>query len=98
MDRNKIWVEVAYASEEKQEIISVEIDAGSSIERAIDCSGVLEKFPEIDLMQQNVGIFSKKKKLTDVVREGDRIEIYRPLLIDPKEARRKKAITQKKKK
>ena len=98
MVHNKIHVEVAYAAEDRQEIISVEIDAGSTIERVIDCSGILEKFPEIDLMRQNVGVFSKQKKLTDLVEEGDRVEIYRPLLIDPKDARRKKAIVQKKKK
>lgn len=86
-----INVEVAYATAAKQRIIKVKIEKGASIEKVIDCSGILEIFPEIDLTQQKVGIFSKSKKLTDLVQEGDRIEIYRPLIIDPKEARRARA-------
>ena len=58
-----ITVEVAYANPGKQRIIRVEIPVGSTIEKAIDCSGILDIFPEIDLMQQKVGIFSKHKKL-----------------------------------
>lgn len=84
-------VEVAYATAENQQIITVEIPEGSSIEKAIDASGILELFPEIDLTRQKIGIFSKQKKLTDIIHEGERVEIYRPLLIDPKEARRKRA-------
>jgi hypothetical protein len=87
----QITVEVAYANPDKQCIISVRVPCGSTIKQAIDVSGVLEHFPEIDLIKQKVGIFSKPKKLTDVVHDGERIEIYRPLIIDPKEARRKRA-------
>jgi putative ubiquitin-RnfH superfamily antitoxin RatB of RatAB toxin-antitoxin module len=87
----QINIEIAYASLDKQQIISIEVEQGCSIETAIDRSGILELFPEIDLMKQKVGIFSEIKKLTDGVKEGDRIEIYRPLLLDPKEARRKRA-------
>ena len=87
----EITVEVAYATPEQQQIFVVQVLEGSSIETAIDRSGVLEMFPEIDLLQQKVGVFSKPRKLSDVVRAGERIEIYRPLLIDPKEARRKRA-------
>jgi uncharacterized protein len=87
----KIRIEVAYANISQQKIIHVELDFNSTIEQAIHASGILISFPEIDLTQQAVGIFSKKKKLTDYVREGDRIEIYRPLTIDPKEARKKRA-------
>ena len=90
MDK-KIMVEVAYARKDVQRIIVVEVNEGSTIETAIDRSGILELFPEIDLMKQKVGIFSKLKKLSDLVVEGDRIEIYRPLIIDPKEARRNRA-------
>ena len=57
-------------------------------------SGVLEKYTEIDLRQNKVGIFSRTTKLTDMVENGDRIEIYRPLIADPKEIRRKKATEQ----
>ena len=84
----KLTIEVAYATQNSQKIISLQVDEGSTIETVIDKSGVLEIFPEIDLSQQKVGIFSKTRKLTDLVKNGDRIEIYRPLTIDPKEARR----------
>ena len=57
----------------------------------IDRSGILDIFPEIDLGKQKVGIFSQARGLMDIVKEGDRIEIYRLLVIDPKEARRKRA-------
>lgn len=87
----EIKIEVAYATPDNQQIFTVYVMPGSTIETAIDRSGVLDVFPEIDLMQQKVGIFSKQKKLSDTVSEGDRIEIYRPLTIDPKEARRKRA-------
>lgn len=88
---NRIRVEIAYARPDRQEIISLEVPPGSTIAEAIDYSGILERFPEIDLAKQPVGIFSRKSKLTDVLKEGDRVEIYRPLTIDPKEARRAKA-------
>lgn len=86
-----ISVEVAYATPAAQEIIALQVEEGSTIETVIDRSGILEIFTEIDLTHQKIGIFSKLKKLTDKVKEGDRIEIYRPLLIDPKDARRKRA-------
>jgi putative ubiquitin-RnfH superfamily antitoxin RatB of RatAB toxin-antitoxin module len=88
---SKITVEVAYATPVTQKIISLEVDADFSIETIIDKSGILEIFPEIDLTKQKVGVFSKTKKLTDKIKDGDRIEIYRALTIDPKEARRKRA-------
>lgn len=87
----KINVEVAYAAPAQQKIIPIEVDAGSTIEQVIHLSGILECFPDIDLTKQKVGIFSKLKKLSDIVMDGDRIEIYRPLTIDPKEARKKRA-------
>lgn len=86
-----IKVEVAYASLHHQRIVTVEIEAGSTIEAAILRSGILTLFTEIDLTKQKVGVFSKLRELTDIAEEGDRIEIYRPLTIDPKEARRAKA-------
>ncbi len=92
----EIQIEVVYATPETQRIFTVSVSSGSTIETAIDRSGVLEVFPEIDLMKQKVGIFSKQKKLSDSVADGDRIEIYRPLLIDPKEARRRRATCVKK--
>jgi putative ubiquitin-RnfH superfamily antitoxin RatB of RatAB toxin-antitoxin module len=92
MEKNKMfYIEVAYASPNQQKILTVLMKEGDTIEAAIKKSGILNLFPQIDLKTQSVGIFSKRKKLTDMVKEGDRIEIYRALLIDPKEARRSKA-------
>jgi putative ubiquitin-RnfH superfamily antitoxin RatB of RatAB toxin-antitoxin module len=87
----KIKVEVAYADTKQQRILSVLVDEGSTIEKVIDCSGILEIFTDIDLSKQKVGIFSQQKKLDDRVQEGDRVEIYRPLTLDPKEARKRRA-------
>jgi putative ubiquitin-RnfH superfamily antitoxin RatB of RatAB toxin-antitoxin module len=92
MEQNKLLkVEVVYASPESQKMLTLEVPEKSTVETVIDRSGIIELFPEIDLTQQKVGIFSKVCQLTDIVKEGDRIEIYRPLLIDPKEARRNRA-------
>ena len=84
-------VEVVYAGALSQELIALEVPAGCTIKQAIELSGMLQRFPEIDLSRQAVGIFSKKQALTTVLANGDRVEIYRPLTIDPKEARRAKA-------
>jgi uncharacterized protein len=86
-----VFVEVVYASVVEQRMISLQVEEGSSIESVILRSGILEIFPEIDLLVQKVGVFGKSRKLDDCVRDGDRVEIYRGLLIDPKEARRLKA-------
>lgn len=86
-----IQVEVAYARPDIQRIISLEVEEGSTVETAILRSGILEAFPEIDLTRLSVGIFSKPRLLSDQVFQGDRVEIYRPLMMDPKEARRRKA-------
>jgi putative ubiquitin-RnfH superfamily antitoxin RatB of RatAB toxin-antitoxin module len=96
-----IEVEVAYALPNRQEIIVVAMEAGSSMLAAIERSCILQIFPEIDLSRQKIGVFSQPRLLTDIVCAGDRIEIYRPLAMDPKEARRlrvrKKAGANKKK-
>lgn len=90
MENKFIIIEVAYATKQVQRIISLQIEAGSSIAAAIKKSGILECFPEINLHQHAVGVFSELKQLGDTLKEGDRIEIYRPLITDPKEARRKR--------
>jgi putative ubiquitin-RnfH superfamily antitoxin RatB of RatAB toxin-antitoxin module len=87
----KIKVEVVYAEPARQCLIAVEVEAGSTLETAIRESKILDIFPDIDLKTQKVGVFSKPRLLSDEVKKGDRIEIYRPLVIDPKEARRVKA-------
>jgi putative ubiquitin-RnfH superfamily antitoxin RatB of RatAB toxin-antitoxin module len=86
----KFFVEVAFAAVKVQRIFKVEVLDGASVGDAIQLSGVLEAFPEIDLDGVKVGVFSKARKLSDLVKEGDRVEIYRGLTIDPKEARRKR--------
>lgn len=85
-----IQVEVAYARPERQVILPVMLAPGATIEQAIEQSGVLDEFPEIDLNQNKVGIFGKLSKKTTELKAGDRVEIYRPLLADPKEVRRKR--------
>ena len=86
-----IHVEVPYALPEQQQLLLVQVNDGATVEDAIKASGLLEKFPEIDLGKNKVGIFSKLVKLGDAVRDKDRVEIYRPLIADPKEVRRKRA-------
>lgn len=87
----KIVVEVAYATPEKQVILTVDAEPGITIEAAVNASGVLSQFPEIDLAVNKVGIFAKAAKLDQKMEAGDRVEIYRPLIADPKAARKKKA-------
>lgn len=88
---SKIQVEVAYALPDRQEIIALEVEAGSTVRQAIEQSGILMRFPEIDLTKQKLGVFSKRRELSDILESGDRVEIYRPLTIDPKDLRRVKA-------
>ncbi len=91
VDRGNINVEVVYALPEQQPLLQVQLADGATVEDAIRASGVLEAFPEIDLSRNKVGIFSKLVKLDEKVRDKDRVEIYRPLIADPKEVRRKRA-------
>ncbi|SFM86552.1 hypothetical protein SAMN05216516_10137 [Izhakiella capsodis] len=86
-----IAVEVVYALPEKQYLYTVKVEQGATVAEAIQHSGILELRPEIDINQTKVGVFSRPVKLTDTVDAGDRVEIYRPLLADPKELRRQRA-------
>jgi putative ubiquitin-RnfH superfamily antitoxin RatB of RatAB toxin-antitoxin module len=86
-----IRVEVAYARPDRQLIIPVDIPQGATLEQAITQSRIQEQFPEIQLPTAKVGIFGKLSKLSAPVRAGDRIEIYRPLLADPKAVRKQRA-------
>lgn len=88
---DKIKVEVVYAYPDKFFLKKIELDQVLSVQNVILQSGVLEKYTEIDLRENKVGVFSRTVKLTDMVEDGDRIEIYRPLIADPKEMRRKRA-------
>ncbi|MGL5949635.1 MAG: RnfH family protein [Aeromonas sp.] len=86
-----ISIEVAYARPEAQTVLTLRVAPGTMVQEAIRQSGILTRYPEIDLGQQAVGIYSRLVKLTDAVNSGDRVEIYRPLLADPKEIRRQRA-------
>jgi len=89
---NTIQVEVAYAKTEEQVLISVEILEGATAQQAIEKSNILQLFPEIDLAQVNqIGIFSKPCPLNTSLRQGDRVEIYRPLLAGPTQLRKQRA-------
>ena len=87
----QITVEVVYATNAKQKLLKVKVPQGANAQQAIEKSGILDEFPEIDLSQQKIGIFAKAVKLDTVLREKDRVEIYRPLIADPKEVRRQRA-------
>jgi len=84
-------VEVAYARPDEQVIVALDVEPGTTVEGAIKASGVLARFPEIDLTQNKVGVFGKLTKLNAELRPRDRIEIYRPLIADPKEVRKQRA-------
>jgi len=84
-------VEVAYALPVQQVVVTLQTNTGSTVSQVVEASGLLERFPDIDLQVNRVGIFGKLCKLDRVVREGDRVEIYRPLIGDPKEIRRQLA-------
>ncbi|MEB1082850.1 RnfH family protein [Citrobacter portucalensis] len=87
----KIVVEVAYALPEKQYLQRVTLQQGATVEEAIRASGLLELRTDIDLSKNKVGIYSRPVKLAEVLQDGDRVEIYRPLIADPKELRRQRA-------
>ena len=87
----QIPVEVVYALPEHQQIIRLNVEDGSSLREAIIRSGVLEQFPEIDLDKAKTGIFGKLSKADTPLRAKDRVEIYRPLIADPKEVRKQRA-------
>ncbi|EIW9934293.1 RnfH family protein [Salmonella enterica] len=88
---DKLVVEVAYALPEKQYLQRVTLEEGATVEEAIRASGLLELRTDIDLAKNKVGIYSRPVKLTDTVQDGDRVEIYRPLIAAPKALRRQRA-------
>ena len=84
-------VTVAYASRTQQIEIDCQIESDQTVLQAIERSGVLKRFPEIDITQQSVGINSRLVNLSSKMRPNDRIEIYRPLTLEPMQARRLRA-------
>lgn len=91
MSEPEILVEVVFAKPGEQALEQLHVSADASVETVIRRSGFLERFPEIDLESNKVGIFGKAAALSAKLNDGDRIEIYRPLIADPKEARKKRA-------
>ncbi len=87
----RIAVEVAYALPARQKIVRLTLAAGSNALQAVQASGLAAEFADIDMANLKLGIFSKAIKADTVLREGDRVEIYRPLQADPKAVRRQRA-------
>ena len=84
-------VEVVYITPERQFVEAIDVPQGASVQQAVDASGVVKVFPELTGEDFPVGVYGRKVTLESILEAGDRVEIYRPLLIDPKEARRKRA-------
>lgn len=91
MAAEEITVEVAYARPDCQLILEFTVPLGSTVDEALRASGIQERFPEIDLEHARVGIFGKLTKRETVLKPRDRVEIYRPLIADPKEVRKQRA-------
>jgi len=86
-----IQIEVVYGLAHKQKLLSLPVAEGITVEQAIIESGIIELFPEIDLKVNKVGVWNKAVKLSEIVQDLDRIEVYRPLIADPKEVRKRRA-------
>ena len=84
-------VEVCYAMSNKQELVRIRLPQGATLQQGLDASGLLGKYPEIDVKKNKFGIWNKLSKLDAALRDKDRIEIYRPLIADPKEVRKQRA-------
>lgn len=85
-----ISVEVAYARPEEQVVVTLTVAKGTTVEQAIELSGILERFPEIDLSRSKVGVFGELTSLHRPLQAHDRVELYRPLCGDPRELRRRR--------
>ena len=86
-----IHVEVVFGRQDRQKVATVTLNEGATVRDAVERSGLLTEFPEIDLAKNKLGIWNKLAKLDAVVRNKDRVEIYRPLIADPKEVRKQRA-------
>ena len=91
MASEMLEVVVCYATPHAEFLHTMRVPEGTTIGQAVEGSGVLLAFPDMNLVTQPVGIFAKKKTLETILRDRDRIEIYRPLVADPKDSRRKRA-------
>jgi putative ubiquitin-RnfH superfamily antitoxin RatB of RatAB toxin-antitoxin module len=90
-DTARIRVEVVYATRERQLLVALDVEPGCTVGEAIERSGLADRFPGMEVDPKAVGIFSRKVPLDHPLAAGDRVEIYRPLIADPKEARRQRA-------
>lgn len=88
---DKVTIEVVYGVPHKQKILTILVAAGTTVEQAIIESGIIALFPEIDLSVNKVGVWNRAVKLSDEVNDLDRIEVYRPLIADPKDVRKRRA-------
>jgi len=84
-------IEVVYALPQKQEMFTVKLPEGATVREAVETCGILQKYPEIDLAKNKLGVFAKLTKPDAPLRNRDRVEIYRPLIADPKEVRKQRA-------
>lgn len=91
MTAETFQVEVVYALPEKQVLLPLDVSPGTTVAQAIELSGIEAHFPGMEVDPKRVGVFGAKVGMQDELRPGDRVEIYRPLIADPKEARRKRA-------
>ncbi len=91
MANEKLQVEVVYALSDIQTVLAVQGDEGMTLEEAVNKSGILDRHADIDWAKADVGIFGKAAKKNAALQDGDRVEIYRPLIADPKEMRKKRA-------
>ena len=88
--RELIEIEVAYALPDKQLLEYLKVPCGTTVAQALQLSGICKKFPEIQLESKNMGVFGKLVKPETILQNHDRVEIYRPIIVDPKEKRRKR--------
>ena len=88
---DQLSIEVVYALPQKQEMFTVKLPEGATVREAVEACGVLQKYPEIDLTKNKVGVFAKLIKPDAPLRNRDRVEIYRPLIADPKQVRKQRA-------
>lgn len=89
-EQNRLKIEVVYALRDEQVLTALEVEEGVSVREVIERSGILRRYPEIELVPGRVGIFGKGVDLDSRLRDGDRVEIYRLLVADPKDARRRR--------
>jgi uncharacterized protein len=88
---DRINIEMVYALPHEQALLKLQVPQGTTVEDAVKISGILERYPEIDLAKNKMGIYGKLSRADAVLRDKDRVEIYRPLIADPKEVRRQRA-------